>query len=86
MNKTEQLKEAIETLRENEGTEWIRIGAVQELTGWTADELAGAVRGALTNPAFQAEPEPFRYRLTEADRKYAPVIGGEACHLLSWDR
>jgi hypothetical protein len=52
----------------------------------TAAELAGAVTEALKDESFRAEPEPHRHRLTEADRAYAPTIGGEPRHLLSWKR
>jgi hypothetical protein len=86
MNKAEQLKETIETLRDLDSNPWVRVGEIQELTCWTAEELAGAVTEALKDEGFRAEPEPHRHRLTEADRAYAPVIGGEPRHLLSWER
>jgi hypothetical protein len=86
MNKTEQLKEAIATLADLDGNPWVRVGEVQELTGMTAAELAGAVTEALKDDGFRAEPEPHRHRLTEADRAYAPTVGGEPRHLLSWKR
>lgn len=85
MNKVEQLKEAIETLAELDGNKWVRISEVQELTQMTAAELAGVITEALKDEGFRAEPEPHRHRITEADRAYAPTIGGEPRHLLSWE-
>lgn len=85
MNKVEQLKEAIETLAELDGNKWVRISEVQELTQMTAAELAGVITEALKDEGFRAEPEPHRHRITEADRVYAPAIGGEPRHLLSWE-
>jgi hypothetical protein len=86
MNKVEQLKEAVEMVQDWEGADWARIGTVQEILGWDADELADAVTEALADETFRAEPEPHRHRITEADRAYAVTVGGEPRHLISWKR
>lgn len=81
---TTEIREAYEIIREHNGSEWVRIAAIHEMTGLSAGELAEEITRLMDEPGFRAEPEPFGFRITEDDRRYAPIIGGEARHLISW--
>jgi hypothetical protein len=63
------------------GRGWMRV---TDLQGFTRDELTVAFEELLEDEDFQAEPQPFGHRITEADRQIAPIIGGEARHLIRW--
>ena len=72
----------LEAVKAKQG-EWINVG---DLAGQVEpQELAEAVRELLADSRFQAEPNPFGWRVTEADQEMAPVIGGEARHMIRWD-
>jgi hypothetical protein len=65
----------------NGRTGWMRIS---EIKGLTRDEITGAITELMDDPDFRAEPEPFAWRITDADRQVAPIIGGEARHQICW--
>jgi hypothetical protein len=66
-------------------TAWVRISTIQAFTGGSPRQLAEEINQLMaTDEHFLAEPQPHRHRITEDDRRYAPVIGGEARHLIAW--
>jgi phage portal protein BeeE len=65
--------------------QWVRVSEIAEKAGLTKEDLKPALEELMDDPDFRAEPEPSRHRITAEDRKYAPVIGGEARHLIRWD-
>ena len=67
------------------GTEWVRIEDIAKTTGMQPAELAEAIKGLMGAEGFRAEPQPFGHRITDWDREHAPVIGGEARHLVRWE-
>lgn len=64
--------------------QWMRITEIAKATGLTAQEIAAAVETLMGDEDFRAEPEPFGWRITDEDREMAPIIGGEARHLICW--
>ena len=66
------------------GRGWVRIADIAKQTDLGRDEIAEAITELMNDDNFCAEPEPFGHRLTEWDRWFAPVIGGEARHLIRW--
>jgi hypothetical protein len=68
----------------NRNGEWVRISEIAEITGLTRDELTEAITELMDSDDFLAEPEVHRHRITDRDREVAPVIGGEARHLICW--
>lgn len=62
----------------------VRIQAIAERAGLSGQELAGALEELMGDEDFRAEPEPFGHRITGWDKVNAPVIGGEARHLIRW--
>lgn len=76
------IREAYEIL----GQRVARVSTLQEITGQTPAEIADEIETLLTvDTTFRAEPEPFGHRVTAQDKRYAPVIGGEARHLITWN-
>lgn len=66
--------------------QWVKITEIAEMTGLTREELTEAFIELLEDREhFWAEPEMHRHRLTDRDRKIAPVICGEARHLIRWE-
>jgi hypothetical protein len=61
---------------------WVPITEIAETVGLTRDELTDAITELMEGDDVQAEPQPFGHRITARDREIAPVIGGEARHLL----
>lgn len=82
---TDQATEKIAVAYTNAGTEWVRIEDIATATGLTAQELAEAIKDLMSEDGFRAEPQPFGHRITDWDRANAPVIGGEARHMISWE-
>jgi hypothetical protein len=66
------------------GGGWVRVAEIAKVTGLAKEDLAGAIEELMNDEDFSAEPEPFGHRITAADREFAPVIGGEARHLIRW--
>lgn len=66
------------------GKKWMRIEELVELTGRTTGEINEGIYELMTWDDFRAEPQPFGHRITDWDRENAPVIGGEARHLICW--
>lgn len=64
--------------------QWVRVAEIAKAAGITREELAPAIVELLDSDDFQAEPEASNHRVTDEDREYAPVIGGEARHLIRW--
>lgn len=81
---TEQMIEAIAVAYTNENTEWVRIEDIAYATGLNAGQIEVAIRELIKEDDFRAEPQPFGHRITEWDRANAPIIGGEARHLITW--
>lgn len=81
----EQNIEKIAIAYTNAGTEWVRIEDIATATGLTAQELTEAIKDLMSEDGFRAEPQPSGRRITAWDRENAPVIGGEARHLISWE-
>jgi hypothetical protein len=61
---------------------YVRIVEIAQAAGLTAQELAPAITELLECDDFRAEPEPFGWRITAEDQAVAPMIGGEARHLI----
>lgn len=81
MNNNEAVTRIIEAIAGR--TKWSRIAEVAVTIGATPAEIKEAVATLLADcDDFRAEPEPFGFRITEADKAYAPVLGGEARHLI----
>lgn len=78
------ITEIFETIGNRPG-EWIRLSEVAAVTGLTREDFGPAIEELLTDDSFRAEPEPFSFRITEADQAAAPIIGGEARHLIRWE-
>lgn len=66
------------------GGEWMSLRELTETAGLTIAEMHEVVRELMTADEFRAEPQPFTWRITEWDKVNAPVIGGEARHMISW--
>jgi hypothetical protein len=64
--------------------QWVRISEIAQTAGLTRDEILPAILELMEDEDFRAEPEPFGHRITAVEREYAPVIGGEARHLIMW--
>lgn len=61
--------------------EWTRIADLKATTGMAQDELEAGIKELLaTDDTFRAEPEPFGFRITDADRDAQVMIGGEYRH------
>jgi hypothetical protein len=67
------------------GGEWVPLEQLTAEAGLTIAEMHEVVRELMTADEFRAEPQPFNFRITDWDRANAPVIGGEARHLISWE-
>lgn len=68
----------------NRAGQYVRISEIAATTGLTREELAAAITELMDDEDFTAEPEPFGFRITPADRAVAPIISGEARHLIFW--
>jgi hypothetical protein len=86
MNKGRTVNEMkiLEAVKAKPGT-WIGVVELAGQTGLDRQELAEAFEALMDDPKFQAEPNPFGWRITPADREMAPVIGDEARHLIRWN-
>jgi hypothetical protein len=78
------ITEIIEAYSEHWGR-WARIEEIATPAGLTQAELEAAITELLNDNAFRAEPQPFNRRITEWDRANAPIIGGEARHIIRWE-
>ena len=77
------ITEIIEAYGDRTG-QWVPVAEIAEHTGLTREELTEAITELMDSDGFQAEPQPFGWRITARDREIAPVIGGEARHLICW--
>ena len=68
----------------NRHGQYVRIAEIAATTGLTREQLGDAITDLLDDEDFTAEPEPFGFRITPADRAAGPIIGGEARHLIKW--
>jgi hypothetical protein len=67
------------------GAGWVRISRIAQERNLTPAEVKDAIIELMEDhDSFRAEPEPFVQLVTEADKTYGPVIGGEARHLIEW--
>lgn len=66
------------------GGRWVPIAAVALRAGIEPELMRAVVLELFEGDDFQAEPQPFGHRISEADRAYAVEIGGEARHLIRW--
>lgn len=66
------------------GGGWVRISKIAITQNITPEEIRVAILDLMDDEDFRAEPEPFGFRITAEDRKYGPMIGGEARHLIWW--
>lgn len=64
------------------GREWMSIQLLATLVD--RPDLNEAIKALMTDDDFRAEPHPFNFRITDWERRNAPVIGGEARHLIKW--
>ena len=67
------------------GATWVKIEDIAKATGMSGEQIGTAIRALMADDGFRAEPQPFNHRITEWDKANAPVIGGEARHLISWE-
>lgn len=82
---TEQMIEMVAIAYTNAGKRWMRIEDIAAAAGLTGPQMAVVVRELMAEDDFHAEPQPFNDRITEWDKANAPVIGGEARHLINWE-
>lgn len=75
------ITEILETYGSRFG-QMVKVSEIAEAAGLTPAEVADAVEELLLSDDFRAEPEAMTFKVTEADRRYAPVIGGEPRHLI----
>lgn len=66
------------------GEQWMRIETLANLIDRDRDDLNEAIKSLMTAEGFRAEPEALESRITGWDRTNAPIIGGEARHLIKW--
>jgi hypothetical protein len=85
MMSIEQIIEKMAVAHHIAGTRWVRIEEIAKAAGLSTEEIAAGVQELMTEESFRAEAQPFGNRITEWDRANAPVIGGEARHLISWE-
>lgn len=65
------------------GRRWMPIRTLAELI--ERDDLNATIAQIMRDyDDFRAEPQPFGHRISDWDRENAPVIGGEARHLIAW--
>jgi len=64
--------------------QWVPISEIAQPASLTKEELAEAIAELIEEDDFRAEPAAFRHRVTPEDEDLAPVIGGEARHLIRW--
>ena len=85
MTKTTEaiITEIVEAYNGRNG-QWVRVTEIAAKTGLTRAELAAGLTDLLNDDDFRAEPEPFAWRITAADLAVAPIIGGEARHMIWW--
>jgi hypothetical protein len=79
------IAEAYRVISQHNRSAWVAVAAIAGMTGHKPAELATEIEHLLaTDENFRAEPQPHRHRITEDDRRYAPIIGGDALHQVSW--
>jgi hypothetical protein len=66
------------------GARWVRLADIAKAKGLTAAEIAEGVSDLAGDADFRVEADPMGHRVTDADRAYGPMIGGEQCHLIAW--
>jgi hypothetical protein len=66
------------------GNGWVSLTEIADGRGLTREELTEAITELLEDDEFRAEPQPFGHRITARDKDLAPIIGGEARHLIRW--
>lgn len=64
------------------GSIWMPIEMLAGLVG--RDDLNETIEDLMTDDSFRAEPQPLDGRVTNWDRENAPILGGEARHLIAW--
>lgn len=77
------ITEIIEAYGEHWGR-WARLEEIAAPAGLTQAELEAALADLMQDRDFRAEPEPLCHRLTAWDLAHAPIIGGEARHIIRW--
>lgn len=68
----------------NPAGRWVRVADIAAAANLTPTDIHNAITELLDDDDFRAEPDPIGSRITDADRYYAPVIGGEPRHLIFW--
>lgn len=66
------------------GAGWVRVADIAKSRDLTPAEMQEAIEELMTDDSFRAEEEPFGFRITEDDKRFAPIIGGDARHLIRW--
>lgn len=67
------------------GGRWVRIGEVSSATGITdPEDFRTAIADLFQSGLISAEPDPFPWRVTPAEKALAPTIGDEPRHIISW--
>lgn len=86
MTQTRNIEDNISQLAINytkAGEGWQRL---EDIAGdLSKEEIAEAVQELITADEFRAEPQWLNSRISDWDRANAPMIGGEARHLIWWE-
>lgn len=78
------ISEMVEAYGNRHG-QWIGLGEIATTAGLTAEDVRYAVEILINeDETFRAEPAAMAAQATDADRAVAPVIGGEARHMIRW--
>lgn len=65
--------------------QWVKVSEIAAATGLSRTEISTGVLHLMdTDESFRAEPAAVAGQITSADREVAPVIGGEARHMIRW--
>lgn len=83
MKSTDEAAELLLAAYRAKQRRWVRIAEVAQDAGLTAEEVHRGIERLMDDPAFAAEPEPFRPRITAEDKEWGPMIGGEQRHKIS---
>jgi hypothetical protein len=81
---TTQIIEKIAIAYTNSGEGWARIAEIAKAAGLSPEQMDRGIKDLITEPGFRAEGQPLNSKITEADRKYAVIVGGEPRHMINW--
>lgn len=80
----DQIADKIRATYGSEPGKWVTVVDIANRAGLDPEQVSRGVRLLMRDDNFRAEQEPFGHRIGAEDRRFAPVIGGEALHKLSF--